>query len=177
MQHILFAFLLLATLALPAQDDVLLRNVFGINAVPQCDTVPANKISCAATDCKPKLQVPLARGIKNVMVYSLPGNTNIFPVVEDYYYNSVDSAMMSFNRLYFFAEAFNVKTLTAKTPLVTELQIAVFYRQRKLVRIIKLADGETAKADKICRVLSATDGVFYIAANFKEPRYLKVKGE
>jgi len=117
MRHVLFAFLLLATLALPAQDDVLWRNVFGVNTKPACDTLPLKKTGCTEKDCKPKLQVGFARGIKSVQTYYRPDSLNAFPLVEDYYYHSVDSAKLTFNRLYFYAEAFNVKQVTAKTPL------------------------------------------------------------
>lgn len=177
MRCLLLFLLVFASLILSAQDDVLWRNVFGVNTKPACDTLPLKKTGCTEKDCKPKLQVGFARGIKSVQTYYRPDSLNAFPLVEDYYYHSVDSAKLTFNRLYFYAEAFNVKQVTAKTPLVTELQIAVFYRQRNLVRVIRLADAETAKAEKICRVLDATDGTFYIAANFKPQRFLKVKGE
>lgn len=174
----LFSGMLLCSAQVTNVEDVtVIRSVFGITAMPKCDTLPAKKVWCADKDCKPKLHVPFVRGIKSVLVFSLPADTTkTFPVMEDYYYSSTDSAKLTFNRLYFYAEAFGLnKAATTKGP--AELQIIVFYRQRNLVRVIRLNENDTVKAERICRVLAAASEAFYIAANYKANRFLKVKGE
>ncbi len=167
--------------SIDSTDNQLFRIVFDNTHILQTSIIQTPNADCKEFCCKPNYYINFANDIQTIISYymsNIPNDSSKIcginiPIIEDYYFYNIDSAQSVFTKFYTYLQNFDLAELRTKEVYIVETHWVLFYKTQKKVRIIKLANGDFKKFNKIYNFLQYNVGITYVAANFMSPKGLR----